>query len=118
VDDPDKGFQFRLALALGRTVEELHCTMSNAEYAEWVRFACYEPFGELREDYRVANLGMQIVSSLAGKKGQKLNMDDFRLKFQHNSKKLREKADQSNAAILMSMFGVGPADKLAQLQKG
>lgn len=112
VDDPDKVFQFRLALALGRTVEELHASMSSAEYAEWVRFAAYEPFGELRDDYRIARLGMQIVSSFVGTKGNKMQLDDFRLKFQHTSTKTRLQQAEKNAKCLVSLFGVGPSSLL------
>jgi hypothetical protein len=112
VDDPDKVFQFRLALALGRTVEELHASMSHSEYADWVRFANYEPFGEIREDYRFGNLGAQIATVMAGKKGQTLKIDDFRLQFRHSSNKMRMKQLESNAATLMALFGVGPPDKL------
>lgn len=82
--------------------------MSNAEYADWVRFASYEPFGELREDYRIARLGMQIVGALAGTKGSKWRLDDFRLQFQHTSTKTKQKQAEMNAKVLAGMFGVGP----------
>ena len=38
---------FRLALALGRTVQELGDSLSSAELAEWVAFWSIEPFGDL-----------------------------------------------------------------------
>jgi hypothetical protein len=102
-------FQFRLALALGRTVEELHASMSNAEYAEWVRFAAYEPFGEMRDDYRIARLGMQIVGAFVGTKGNKMKLDDFILKFHHTSAKTRLQQAEQNARSLVGLLGVGPS---------
>jgi hypothetical protein len=102
-------FQFRLALALGRTVDELHASMSSAEYAEWVRFASYEPFGEMRDDYRIARLGMQLVGAFVGTKGNKMQLDDFRLRFQHTSTKMRLQQAESNAKCLVGLLGVGPS---------
>ena len=116
VDDPDKVFQFRLALALGRTVAELHASMSHSEYAEWIHFANYEPFGEVRDDYRFGNLGAQIAAVMASKKGQQPKIDDFRLQFRHTSSKMRAKQLEKNAVTLMALFNVGPPDKLKQLQ--
>jgi hypothetical protein len=37
---------FRLALALGRTVEELGRELSSAEFTEWLAFYELEPFGQ------------------------------------------------------------------------
>lgn len=52
---------FRLALALGRTVEELLESISYEELTEWGHFYNTDPFGEWRADARSA----QIVAMLA-----------------------------------------------------
>lgn len=56
----------RLALALGRTVEELGRTMTAAEFSDWQRYAAAEPFGEQRADLR-AGIVAAAVANYAGK---------------------------------------------------
>jgi hypothetical protein len=55
----DRRFSFRLALALGMTVEEMLDRMTWAEYLEWQEYYGLEPWGEERADLRSA-----IVASL------------------------------------------------------
>jgi hypothetical protein len=52
--DPRERFNFRLALALGRTVRELLEGIDSVELAKWQIYYSIEPFGELRADYRQA----------------------------------------------------------------
>lgn len=47
---------FRLALALGRTVEELRATLSYREFQDWCLFYRIEPWGESRADLRSGQL--------------------------------------------------------------
>lgn len=43
---------FRLALALGRTVDELSENLGYEEFLEWMEYYSFEPFGEWRADVR------------------------------------------------------------------
>lgn len=56
-----------LALALGRTVQEIEDGMSARECAEWARFYAQEPFGDLRADLR-AGIIASTVASVNGSK--------------------------------------------------
>lgn len=47
---------FKLALALGRTVRELECTLSVHELAEWQAYDRIDPFGGFRQDLQTAFL--------------------------------------------------------------
>jgi hypothetical protein len=43
---------FRLALAMGRTIQELRAVLSYAEFQEWCLYYQIEPWGEDRADLR------------------------------------------------------------------
>ena len=45
-DRPDRRFTFRLALALGMTVEEMLDRMTWREYLDWTEYYGLEPWGE------------------------------------------------------------------------
>ena len=49
-------FWFRLALALGKSVAQAQKEISSREYIEWLAFSAIEPFGETREDLRMARI--------------------------------------------------------------
>lgn len=51
-DRPERRFTFRLALALGMTVEDMLDRMTWREYREWLEFYEVEPFGDERADLR------------------------------------------------------------------
>lgn len=53
---------FRLALALGMTVEELGQRMSSRELSEWMAFFSLEPWGCEVEDWRFAMLASVIAN--------------------------------------------------------
>ncbi|MFH1732454.1 MAG: hypothetical protein ABIF82_12505 [Planctomycetota bacterium] len=48
-------FLFRLALALGKTVDQLGREMTSRELVEWMAFDSIEPFGAWRDDFRIAH---------------------------------------------------------------
>lgn len=54
---------FRLALALGMTVEEMGERMSARELAEWMAFDRISPIGEDRADLRAGIIASVIANS-------------------------------------------------------
>ena len=68
---------FRLALALGKTVNELLDNMTSWEYSEWQAFDAIEPIGAWRMDY---NFGMlcALNANMNRSKGSKaFSAQDF-----------------------------------------
>jgi hypothetical protein len=63
-------FCFRLALALGRTVDELLDSLSYAEFKQWLEFDAMEPLGERRADIRNAMLMAQQANLYRDSKKQ------------------------------------------------
>lgn len=57
---------FRLALAMGRTIQELRATLSYAEFCEWCLYYQIEPWGEDRADLR-AGIVASTIANYAGK---------------------------------------------------
>lgn len=53
---------FRLALQLGRTVDELQSSMSSAEFGEWIAFYSIEPFGDRVADIRAGTIAAATVN--------------------------------------------------------
>lgn len=63
---------FRLALKLGRTVNELQRSMTSAEFGEWIAFYSLEPFGDRVDDLRTG-----IVSSVIANVNRGPNVPAF-----------------------------------------
>ena len=57
---------FRLALAMGRTIQELRAVLSYAEFQEWCGYYQIEPWGEDRADLR-AGIVASTIANYAGK---------------------------------------------------
>lgn len=57
---------FRLALAMGRTLQELRAALSYAEFQEWCLYYQIEPWGEDRADLR-AGIVASTVANYAGR---------------------------------------------------
>ena len=57
---------FRLALAMGRTIQELRAVLSYAEFQEWCLYYQIEPWGEDRADLR-AGIVASTIANYAGK---------------------------------------------------
>ena len=53
---------FRLALALGMTVEELGERMSSRELSEWLAFDRISPIGDERDDLRSAIVASTVAN--------------------------------------------------------
>jgi hypothetical protein len=58
---------FRLALKMGRTVDELQSVMSSAEFGEWVAYYSIEPFGERIDDLRTGTVASVVANVNRGK---------------------------------------------------
>jgi hypothetical protein len=58
---------FRLALKMGRTVDELQRTMTSAEFGEWIAYYSIEPFGERIEDLRAGTVASTVANVNRGK---------------------------------------------------
>jgi hypothetical protein len=65
--EPELMFEFRLALALGRTVAELRQTVSSTELTYWIAFNQIEPLPEHRADVRNAIVAYTIARSMGSK---------------------------------------------------
>lgn len=103
-------FKFRLALALGRTVEELESTMSQREFVLWMIFSKNEPVGSIRDDYRTALQTMQIAGFFAAK-NTKLKIEQFQLPIKHtptSKTRTAEELNELNARALFQMTSLGP----------
>ena len=57
---------FRLALAMGRTIEELRAVLSYREFLDWCVYYEVEPWGEPRADLR-AGIVASTIANYAGK---------------------------------------------------
>jgi hypothetical protein len=57
---------FRLALAMGRTIQELRAVLSYREFCEWCLYYQIEPWGEDRADLR-AGIVASSIANYAGK---------------------------------------------------
>jgi hypothetical protein len=70
---------FRLALALGRTVDELAETLSYEEFLRWWDFYLVDPFGEWRADLRSGIVSSVIanVNRDATKRPEAYTAQDF-----------------------------------------
>jgi hypothetical protein len=55
-------FQYRLALALGMTRQELLARMTSAELSEWQALYQLEPFGDLRADLRAGIVAATVAN--------------------------------------------------------
>lgn len=98
---------FKLALALGRTVRELECTLSVHELAEWQAYDRLDPFGGYRQDIQTAHL---LYAKLGN---DDHNISDFlpidpnpmtdEMREQYERYKAEQQA-QKDAEALMAMF--------------
>jgi hypothetical protein len=69
-------FMFRLALALGMTVEELGERMSSKELSEWIAFNAISPIGDERGDLQ-AGIVASVMANCHRTKGQPFKPVDF-----------------------------------------
>jgi hypothetical protein len=70
--------------------------MDGAEFAEWQAYYNIEPFGELREDWRSAQVPY-MLATMFGKKGKKVNFQDFML--QTEAQKPKQTYEQMESTL-------------------
>lgn len=90
---------FRLALALGMTVEELGVRMSAKELAEWIGFDRLSPIGDERGDLRAGIVASTIANCHRGRGTQPFRASDF-MPFAEQQKESPESALQHIRAKL------------------
>jgi hypothetical protein len=80
--------------------------MSITELREWRAYADLEPFDEGRADLRAASIAYFLVSAWRGRKGRKLKLQDFLLKFGDELEKATAPKQQSwqNMKLLSQMI--------------
>jgi hypothetical protein len=66
----------RLALALGKTVQEIRTTMSAEELSDWMVFASHEPIGGIRDDFNAAQIAASVYNA-SGNFKQARKVTDF-----------------------------------------
>ena len=77
---PARRFLFRLALALGMTVEDLGRRVSAAELREWMEFDARDPLPDRRADWHFAALS-SLNANLHARRdtGGRFTAEEFRL---------------------------------------
>jgi len=70
-------FWHRLALALGRTVQEAKATVSALEFKSWVEFYGLEPWGEERADLRAGIIASTFANCHTRRGGKPYQPKDF-----------------------------------------
>lgn len=102
-------FKFMLALALGRTVEELDASLSLDEFRMWQVFYNINPWGFEVNDAQNA-ITRHLMASLWSDGKRKLKIEDFRLPLPKKSTRMKPvqnmDTNEWNAKILQAMFGV------------
>ena len=68
---------FRLALALGRTVNELISTLDAAELVEWMAFYRIDPWGGYRTDLAAATIAATMANIKRAPNQTAYSTDDF-----------------------------------------
>ncbi|MCP5018060.1 MAG: DUF4035 domain-containing protein [Ketobacter sp.] len=82
MERPELAFKFKLALALGRTVQELDQTLTSTELTYWIAYDHLYPFGSARDNIHAAMIAATIANANRGKNQPPITVDDFMLKSQ------------------------------------
>lgn len=86
----------RLALALGRTIEELGASMSSRELSRWQAYDRISPIGEIQADARHGVLCTLVARVAGNKTARPLDFIPFR--------EPEEKKDQSRKSMLTALW--------------
>ena len=102
-----------MALALGRTVQELLETLDYDELLEWHEYYCLEPFGEIRADLRMANLCALTanINRDSKKRPQPYGLEQFML-FKEEQPKKEEKEFVSAETVAFFYAVAKPSEEL------
>lgn len=107
MSDPDRLFDHRLGLALGKSLAEVRA-LPYPEYRSWQLFALVEPWGWQNDEYHFAALLAMLYNANRGKKGKARDVKDFMRNMQEAV--MRELAEQPDVTEL-------PREKLVEMIK-
>jgi hypothetical protein len=93
---PERRLAFRLALALGMTVQELGVRLSYPEFQEWAVIYSREPWGDARLDLNIGH----AIGAFANKRRP---LRDFMLRW-HWPEPGQEDMDVTHARRLLAKF--------------
>ena len=93
-------------------MEELLNRISSQELTEWQAFYQMEPFGEVRDDYRMAILASVVANCHRGKKGRKAKPMDFMPKFGEDKEQTPE---EMQAKLKRALMQAQKADNQKQI---
>jgi Protein of unknown function (DUF4035) len=104
---------FRLALALGCTVEELGERMSSSEFREWTVFYANDPWGEARADLRSAHLASLFYNAHRSKDAPVGQLADFVLfrPFEPEAKRETETEEEAGIRLMNQLRAVAAQQK-------
>ena len=105
LDRPRRLFEFRLALALGRSHSELLATVDAAELAEWEAYWSIEPWGD--EWRQVARLATALCTSWGAK-----NLKEEMIMPSHR------KREQTPAEMFAELGRLADANRAAREARG
>ena len=91
---------FRLALALGMTVEELGWRLSAKECAEWMAFFMLEPWGTEVEDWRAALITSAVANGYRDPKKRRKPYEPSDFMPRYEAPKMQEQSWEEQARIL------------------
>ncbi|WP_238358259.1 phage tail assembly protein T [Piscirickettsia salmonis] len=101
--DHERRFLFRLALALGKTVNQLSQELSLSEFNEWLAYYSLEPFGVEKDDHRTALMVSAVVNGPLQRKDKTLfTPNDFMPNYSAGDEKKTQSATDM-AAILSAI---------------
>lgn len=95
-----------MALALGRTVEELSHSITSSELTEWQIYDNLRPFGLEREDILTAKICQTLVNINRGKGKSPYKLKDF-ITFRKIGSIVQKQSVDHMKQIMMSMVSKG-----------
>lgn len=90
-------FKFRLALALGRTIQEIDEGMSSSEFNQWLAYYHLEPFGAERDNFHSATIATVLANIHRGKSQPPFSTEDFMLR----DSETRAKSETKKTLLLL-----------------
>ncbi|CAB3795493.1 phage tail assembly protein T [Pararobbsia alpina] len=105
---------FRLALKMGRTVDELQRSMTSAEFGEWIAFYSIEPFGDHIADIRAGTIAASVINPQLKKDSTPYKPLDF---FQWADPPEQPSVAPPPEAVAAGVFGVNLAELKASGKK-
>jgi len=95
-------FKFKLALALGRTVQELDNTMTSTELSYWLAFYGLHPFGSERDNIHSAVIAATVANTSRSRSQPPYSAEDFMIKTQDE----KRESDTQNVIAFLGAYAV------------